>query len=210
MSSLLRSTGIVALATLASRILGFIRDMVMASYFGATGMTDAFYVAFKIPNLFRRFVAEGALSISFIPVYTEYLVNRGGGRRWSWLRRLSSFSHGSCQSCSAGEIFSPQIVSSSPWVSPTAPITIWLSSSTASCSPYLFFISLVAFAMGVLIHTSISSRRHFLGAAEWGIITAWYSSAGSSWCSSGRILGRDRGLMQLLCRYLTCSRPDSG
>ena len=51
--------------------------MLMAAFFSATGATDAFYIAFRIPNLVRRLVGEGVFTISFIPVYTEYLVSRG-------------------------------------------------------------------------------------------------------------------------------------
>src|SRR4030067_1725821 len=75
MRRIIRSTGIVAASTIASRILGLARDMLMASLFSATAATDAFYAAFRIPNLFRRLVSEGVLTISFIPVYMEYLAN---------------------------------------------------------------------------------------------------------------------------------------
>ena len=60
-----------------SRIFGFIRDMVIARFFGASIYSDAFFVAFKIPNLFRRFFAEGAFSQAFIPVLSEYKENEG-------------------------------------------------------------------------------------------------------------------------------------
>ena len=63
----------IGLGTLSSRILGFVRDMVIANFFGAGMAADAFFVAFRIPNLWRRLVGEGSLTISFIPVYTEYL-----------------------------------------------------------------------------------------------------------------------------------------
>src|SRR5262249_62113128 len=63
-------------ATLASRILGFLRDMVVARAFGAGPATDAFFVAFRLPNLLRRLVAEGALSPAYIPLFTEYLTTR--------------------------------------------------------------------------------------------------------------------------------------
>ncbi|HOW82381.1 MAG TPA: lipid II flippase MurJ, partial [Spirochaetota bacterium] len=69
MSSIMKSTLIVALSTMTSRILGFVREALFAAFFGATGITDAFFIAFRIPNLFRRLVTEGALSVSFIPVY---------------------------------------------------------------------------------------------------------------------------------------------
>jgi putative peptidoglycan lipid II flippase len=64
--------GSIGAATLASRVLGFVRDMVVALAFGAGPITDAFFVAFRIPNILRRLLAEGALSTAVIPVFTEY------------------------------------------------------------------------------------------------------------------------------------------
>ena len=66
----------IGIGTLVSRILGFLRDMVTAHFFGAGMAADAFFVAFRIPNLWRRLVGEGSLTISFIPVYTEYLTQQ--------------------------------------------------------------------------------------------------------------------------------------
>ncbi|MFT7109095.1 MAG: putative peptidoglycan lipid II flippase [Psychrobacter glaciei] len=71
-SSLLRSSSIVSAMTLLSRILGLVRDIFVASYFGARA--DAFFVAFKIPNFFRRLFAEGAFSVAFVPVLSEFKV----------------------------------------------------------------------------------------------------------------------------------------
>ena len=71
-----RAAAVVSAATLASRILGFLRDLVIARAFGAGITTDAFFVAFRLPNLLRRLVAEGALSSAFIPVFTEYVTTR--------------------------------------------------------------------------------------------------------------------------------------
>ena len=70
--SLLKSSSIVSAMTLLSRILGLARDILVASYFGARA--DAFFVAFKIPNFFRRLFAEGAFSVAFVPVLSEYKV----------------------------------------------------------------------------------------------------------------------------------------
>jgi putative peptidoglycan lipid II flippase len=69
---LLRSTAVVASMTMLSRVLGLARDVIFARFFGAGLLMDAFFVAFKIPNIFRRFFAEGAFSQSFVPVFTEY------------------------------------------------------------------------------------------------------------------------------------------
>nr|WP_240776397.1 murein biosynthesis integral membrane protein MurJ [Nitrincola alkalilacustris] len=73
---LLRSSGIVGLMTMISRVLGLARDVVIANYFGAGGHADAFFVAFKIPNFMRRLFAEGAFSQAFVPVLSEYRTQR--------------------------------------------------------------------------------------------------------------------------------------
>jgi putative peptidoglycan lipid II flippase len=75
-SQVVRALGSVGAATLLSRVLGFIRDMVVALAFGAGPITDAFFVAFRIPNVLRRLLGEGALSTSIVPIFTEYLVTR--------------------------------------------------------------------------------------------------------------------------------------
>ena len=69
---MLRSTGTVGAWTLLSRILGLVRDVVFARLFGASLVMDAFFVAFRIPNIFRRFFAEGSFSQAFVPVFAEY------------------------------------------------------------------------------------------------------------------------------------------
>ena len=151
MNLILRSTGIVALSTLASRIMGFIRDVLLASYFGASGHTDAFFVAFKIPNLFRRFVAEGALTISFIPVYTDYLINKGSHEALKLAQKtLSILLVVLIVLLAAGEYFSPEIVKVFAIGfsdGETINLAVLLN---RIMFPYLVFVSLVAFAMGVL------------------------------------------------------------
>ncbi|MFL2538441.1 MAG: murein biosynthesis integral membrane protein MurJ [Candidatus Rariloculaceae bacterium] len=69
---LLRSTFVVSSMTLMSRFTGLARDVVFSRWFGASPLMDAFFIAFKIPNLFRRFFAEGAFSAAFVPVFSEY------------------------------------------------------------------------------------------------------------------------------------------
>jgi putative peptidoglycan lipid II flippase len=68
--ALLKSTGIVSAMTSLSRVSGFIRDMLYAQLFGAGAGTDAFFVAFRIPNFLRRLFAEGAFSQAFVPVFS--------------------------------------------------------------------------------------------------------------------------------------------
>src|SRR5437867_7222069 len=71
-----RALGSISGATFLSRVLGFVRDMVVALVFGAGPVTDAFFVAFRIPNMLRRLLAEGALSTAVVPVFSEYVETR--------------------------------------------------------------------------------------------------------------------------------------
>ncbi len=77
-SSFIRSAGVVSACTLLSRILGFVRDMLCARFFGTSMLWDAFSVAFRIPNLFRRLFGEGALTAAFLPAFVE---RYDGGRK---------------------------------------------------------------------------------------------------------------------------------
>ena len=81
-SRLARSAGTVGLATMASRVLGLLRDVVFASLFGAGDQMDAFRVAFRIPNLVRDLFAEGAMSAAFIPTFTRHLQRHGKDGAW--------------------------------------------------------------------------------------------------------------------------------
>ena len=89
--SLVRSSGIVSFMTLLSRFLGLARDMVIANFFGAGAGADSFFLAFKIPNFFRRLFGEGAFSQSFVPVLSEYRTSKPHGE----VRRLVSAISGS-------------------------------------------------------------------------------------------------------------------
>src|SRR5581483_6004850 len=71
MSQMLKSSGAMAAATLTSRILGMVREMVYSWFMGATWVAGAFQVAFMVPNLFRRLLGEGALTAAFIPIFKE-------------------------------------------------------------------------------------------------------------------------------------------
>ncbi len=72
-----KATGVLTVATLISRVAGLVRDMVVAAVFGAGLVTDAFFVAFTIPNLLRRFFAEGSLTAAFVPTFTDVLQQQG-------------------------------------------------------------------------------------------------------------------------------------
>ncbi len=152
------SAGIVALGTFTSRILGFVRDMVLAKIFGASLVADAFYVAFRIPNLLRELFAEGSMSAGFIPVFTEYLTNKGKKEAIELARSAFTFLVLALSlMVSVGILFSPQIISViAPGFLEDLPKFNLTTGLTRVMFPFLFFISLAALAMGIL-----NSMRHF-------------------------------------------------
>ncbi|RJR26255.1 MAG: murein biosynthesis integral membrane protein MurJ [Desulfobacteraceae bacterium] len=157
-----KAAGVVGFFTLMSRILGLVRDMVIARFFGSGTAADAFFVAFRIPNLLRRLFAEGSLTIAFIPVFTEYLALKGkrdamevasvvttllslilaivtvvGILVSPWLVRVQAFGFG-------GSGYKYEL-------------TVLL---TRIMFPYIMLVSLVALFMGIL-----NSLRHFAAPA---------------------------------------------
>src|ERR1700689_2907019 len=75
--ALLRSVATVGFYTMASRVLGFVRDMLTAAFLGAGPVTDAFFVALRLPNLFRSLFAEGAFSAAFVPLFAGMVAKDG-------------------------------------------------------------------------------------------------------------------------------------
>ncbi|MCX7135503.1 MAG: murein biosynthesis integral membrane protein MurJ [Proteobacteria bacterium] len=150
--NLLKSLAAVSSMTLLSRILGFVRDTVVARAFGAGLATDAFFVAFKIPNLLRRLFAEGAFSQAFVPILAEYKNRRGEADT----RLLVDHVAGLLALALAvvtllGIAAAPLIVYvSAPGFAATPDkfaLTVDLLRITF---PYIFFISLVSLAGGIL------------------------------------------------------------
>ncbi len=153
-----KAAGIVGAATMVSRIFGVVRDMVIAAFFGAGWMTDAFWVAFRIPNMFRRLLGEGSLTISFVPVFTEYLQNKTKEDALELASNVFTILSVILAAVSVlGIILSPLIVG---LIAPgflarpeQFALTVFLN---RLMFPYIFFIALVALCMGIL-----NSFRHF-------------------------------------------------
>lgn len=150
-SQVTKAAGVVGAATFLSRILGLIRDQVLAWFFGAGLAADAFLVAFRIPNLLRRLFAEGSLTIAFIPVFTQYLTKHGEEEAFDlarsawWLLAIMLI-----VVTALGILLAPVIVKiiAFGFTSPEKfELTVFL---TRIMFPYIFFVSLVALAMGVL------------------------------------------------------------
>lgn len=147
-----RSAGIVSLAVFSSRITGLVREMIMASLFGASYASDAFQVAFRLPNLTRDLFAEGALSSAFIPTFTEYLTKRSKEEA-AKLANLVATSLiivvGAV--CALGVIFSYQLVAISASGYQQVPGKFELAvTMTQIMFPFLLLVALAAQAMGVL------------------------------------------------------------
>src|SRR5205085_10015493 len=81
-SQMLKSSGAMAAATLTSRLLGMVREMVYADFMGSTWVASAFFVSFMVPNLFRRLLGEGALTAAFIPIFKDKEVREGETEMW--------------------------------------------------------------------------------------------------------------------------------
>ncbi|NOY64361.1 MAG: murein biosynthesis integral membrane protein MurJ, partial [Nitrospirae bacterium] len=146
-----RAASSFSFATILSRLLGFLRDMILARYLGASGISDAFFVAFRIPNLMRDLFAEGSMSSAFIPVLTEVNVRKGSEEANRIARLTLTFILIVVGAFTvAGIVLSPYIVRIiAPGFQNPDKIntTIYL---TRIMFPFLLFVSLAAFTMGAL------------------------------------------------------------
>ena len=156
--SLFKSASIVSLLTLVSRITGLVRELLIASTFGANAMTDAFNVAFRIPNLFRRFFGEGAFSQAFVPVLAASKAQHGEAATQTVINH-------------AATVLTWALLVLSVIGVAAAPALVWAMASglqqdprgfevaivmTRWMFPYIAFMSLVALAAGVL-----NTWKHF-------------------------------------------------
>ncbi|MEW6543956.1 MAG: murein biosynthesis integral membrane protein MurJ [Nitrospirota bacterium] len=147
-----KAAGLIGAATFSSRILGFVRDMVLARLFGATPAADAFFVAYRIPNLLRELFAEGSMSSAFVPVFTEYQTLRAKRDAWELASAVFTTLLSILTAVTLlGILAAPAIV----WLlapgfheDPVRLATTTLL--TRIMFPYLLFISLAALAMGIL------------------------------------------------------------
>jgi len=149
---LLKNTIIVGSMTLVSRVLGLVRDMVLA-WFGATAGMDAFFVAFKIPNFLRRLFAEGAFSMAFVPIIAEYKEKRSHEAVQDLVNRVAGTLGGVLTLITVvGILASPVVITLfAPGFLYTDSVRFELATQMLRITfPYILFISLVAFAAGIL------------------------------------------------------------
>lgn len=213
--SLFKSASTVSLFTLASRITGLVRELLIASTFGASAMTDAFNVAFRIPNLFRRFFGEGAFSQAFVPVLAATKAQHGEAATRVLIDRTAT-------------VLSWALVVLSIVGVAAAPLLVWAMASglqqnprgfevavvmTRWMFPYIAFMSLVALAGGVLntwkrfavpAATPVLLNLCMIGAAWFG--APWFKTLGLEpiyALAGGVLLG---GVLQLGVQLLALHR----
>ncbi|MEA3369633.1 MAG: murein biosynthesis integral membrane protein MurJ [Candidatus Ratteibacteria bacterium] len=153
-----RAAGTIAGMTAISRIFGFIRDILIASFFGTGMAADAFFVAFRIPNLLRNLLAEGSLSAGFVPVFTETYTREGRDNLWKLVKVIFSLMFAvSLILVVLGIMLAPWLVRIIAPGFIAFPDKLQLTINlTRLIFPYLFFIALAAVGMGAL-----NSLKHF-------------------------------------------------
>ena len=150
--TIIKSTALVALLTLFSRILGFIRDAVIAALFGADPATDAFFVAFRIPNFLRRLFAEGSFSQAFVPVLMRYRDQGSPAARRAFLDQTAgALAVLAIGATAAGIVAAPGLVLLfAPGFARDAQLFDLSTEMVRITFPYLGFVTLTAFAAAIL------------------------------------------------------------
>src|SRR5256886_5391195 len=146
-----RATGVVGIAFLSSRILGLIREQIFAGLFGAGKYLDAFWRAFRLPNLLRDLFAEGALSTAFITTFSGKFATEGADAAGRLANKVATLAAVFMSVITLlGIVFAPQLVDLLTWWSWPADkteLTIWL---TRIMWPFMLLVSLAALVMGIL------------------------------------------------------------
>ncbi len=152
------ATLVISFFTLMSRILGFVRDILIANFLGTSNVADAFFVAFRIPNLFRKLLGEGALSAAFIPVFTQYNLKNSREEAQRFLNSAFSFFLVILVLLLfLGEVFTPFLVKITAPGFARLPHKLALTISlTRITFPYIFCMGLAILTMALL-----NAVKHF-------------------------------------------------
>jgi putative peptidoglycan lipid II flippase len=150
-TQILKSASIISLVTIASRVLGYVRDQRISFLLGTTISADAFVLAYRLPNLFRRLVGDGVVTASFIPVFTKYMRDSSPEELWQFGNKLFwTLALVLAVVTVLGVIFSPVVIQS--FSSPQDRAASWAEATELNriIFPYLFFAGLAALGMGIL------------------------------------------------------------
>lgn len=185
--NLFKAASIISVLTLASRITGLVRQLLMAAMFGASPLTDAFNVAFRIPNMFRRLFAEGAFSQAFVPVLAGMKEQEGEAATKALIDQIATvLAWALTATCVLGVVVAPWLVwmmasglkQSPAGFDAAVVMTRWMF-------PYIAFMSLVALSAGILntwkrfavpAATPVLLNLSMIAAALWG--APWFQRMG--------------------------------
>jgi putative peptidoglycan lipid II flippase len=150
--TLAKHAGKTAFGTICSRILGYIRDMLVANLFGVGMFADTFYAAFRIPNLFRRMFGEGSFSAAFIPVFSQYLYTKDKNETQKFLNAIFTVLLLILIILSVvGICFSPILTKMVAWGFSDNPEKMQMTTElTRLMFPFILFICLAAFLLAIL------------------------------------------------------------
>ncbi len=175
-----RATGVVGIAILCSRVLGLVREMVIASLFGASRNLDAFLTAFRAPNMLRDLFAEGALSTAFVTTFAKKIETEGDQSAWGLANKIATLTTVFMSAVVViGIVIAPLLVAAlAPGFDPEkAALTVTLA---RVMYPFILLVSLAALVMGML-----NAKHHFgvpamassffnLGSILGGVALAWW------------------------------------
>ena len=163
---ILKSASIITLVTIISRILGYVRDQRIAVLLGTTEISVAYQLAFRIPNLFRRLVAEGAMTASFIPVFANYMGEKDPREVWDFANKLFwTLALVVAVITVLGMVFSPYVIhlfTSDVGSAGGLDLAVGLN---RIIFPYLFFVALAALADVILDRPQGIGKGQHVGAA---------------------------------------------
>lgn len=200
---ILKSTSTVAFFTLLSRIMGFVRDIILASIFGAGGLFDAFVVAFRLPNFLRRLFGEGAFSQAFVPILADYRANHSEKETQAFVNHVSgALSFYVLCVVIVAEIFAPIIIMIFAPGFLHDPVRFALTSHLLRIMfPYLLFIVLTAMSGAILNTCGVFGAPAFapvlLNIALIGVAVCWapFSATPIDTLAWGVMIG---GVLQLV------------
>ncbi|MCX6967844.1 MAG: murein biosynthesis integral membrane protein MurJ [Verrucomicrobia bacterium] len=203
-----RAAGVVGLAVACSRVLGLVRELVLAALFGKYA-TDIFYMAFRVPNLLRDLFAEGALSTAFITTFSKKIATEGDSSAWRLANKMATLTTVFMSLITLlGIVFSPQLVGliAHGFSPEKAATTIQL---TRIMFPFILLVSLAALAMGMLNAKNVfgmpamASSFFNLGSIVAGVSLGWWMDPHFGirsliGLSLGTLIG---GLLQLVVQF---------
>ena len=203
-----RAAGVVGLAVACSRVLGLVRELVLAALFGKYA-TDVFYQAFRVPNLLRDLFAEGALSTAFITTFSKKIATEGDESAWRLANKMATLTTVFMSLITLlGIVFAPQLVHilAGGFTPEKQALTLWL---TQIMFPFILLVSLAALVMGMLNAKHVfgmpamASSFFNLGSILAGVSLGWwldphFGPRALTGLAIGTLVG---GLLQLVVQF---------